>query len=144
MKGGGTMAAIQEALDILQEEDYKLTDKRKELLLILSAEDRYLSAREIHEKMKVKFPAISIDTIYRNLKTFHDLSLLEETKWENERIFRYTCGVEKHHHHFICKECGKSEEIMMCPMDQFRGQLPHYEIEDHRFEIFGRCPDCST
>lgn len=135
---------MSEALEQLQDEGYKLTDKRKTLLEILSEQDRYLSAREIHETMQNKFPTISFDTIYRNLSTYTDMGLVEETEWNNEKAFRFQCEVDHHHHHFICLDCGKTKELKMCPMDFFQDQLPGYQIEEHRFEIFGLCDECGV
>ena len=43
---------------------------------------------------------------------------------------------------FICTVCGKTQELDLCPMDFFKGQLPGCTIEGHRFEILGRCADC--
>lgn len=136
------MTEIREALEVLKNEGYKLTDKREKLLKILSKEDRYLSARQVYEEMLEKYPSISLDTIYRNLQTYSELGLLEETEWDNERVYRFRCGIDEHHHHFICTRCGKTKELLACPMEIYENQLPGYQIMEHRFEIFGLCDEC--
>lgn len=138
------MAEIREALEVLKNEGYKLTDKREKLIQILSKEDRYLSAREVYEEMLAKYPSISLDTIYRNLQTYSELGILEETEWDNERAYRFRCDIDDHHHHFICTKCGKSKELLTCPMEIYENQLPGYKIMEHRFEIFGLCDECQA
>lgn len=136
------MTAIQEAIDTLKENGYKLTAKREDLLRTVSNASKYMTAKEVQETLQDKYPSISQDTIYRNLHTFVNLSLLEETDLNGEKWFRFRCNTNEHHHHFICTKCGKTKELNMCPMNFFEDQLPNCSIASHRFEIFGTCDTC--
>lgn len=137
------MVDISEALNRLKDEGYKLTAKRQDLLQVLSEEDRYLTVKDIYEKMLEPHPSISLDTIYRNLQTYTDLNLLEETDFEGEKVYRFRCNIHEHHHHFICTNCGRTKELLTCPMEFYSDQLPGFEIQEHRFEIFGLCDQCT-
>lgn len=138
------MPEVENSLAVLKDNGFKLTDKREELLRILSDEDRFISAKLIYEEMIKQYPTMSLDTIYRNLKTFSDLDLVVETDLEGERLFRFNaCEHDHHHHHFICENCGRTEEVDLCPMDFFENQLPGAKIMSHRFEIFGLCSGCN-
>lgn len=138
------MVAVKKAINILKENGYKYTDKRAQMLSIFADENRYLPAKEVHMLLKKNYPTISYDTIYRNLYTFVELGVLEETELNGEKMFRFGCMHQGHHHHFICTACGMTKNIEMCPMNFFEEQLGGCEIESHRFEIFGKCKDCST
>lgn len=100
---------LNEALNLLKDEGYKFTDKRKDILEFFAEEDGYRTASDLWEKLSVKYPGISYDTIYRNLHLFHDLHILESTELDGEKHFRFSCGHEHHHHHFICNNCGKTK-----------------------------------
>ena len=137
---------LEYSLIQLKKKGYKYTKKREEILHFLIQENRYLSAKEVYEYMNQKYEGISYDTIYRNLNDFVEIQLLEETELNGERKYRFHCsrdGVVGHHHHFICLECGATNEIHMCPMTFFTEQLEGCTIEGHRFEIYGKCPECS-
>lgn len=136
------MMALNQALETLKESELKYTDKRQKLLEILYKEEKYLSAKEVQERLQETFPNISQDTIYRNLYTFVDLNILEETELEGEKLFRSRCETHGHHHHFICTECGRTKELDFCPLDTFKNQIPGCEITSHRFELFGICETC--
>ena len=138
------MNRIEQALAVMKEAGFKYTKKREAMLTFLQQEDKYTSAREVYEHMDRQYAGISYDTIYRNLKDFSDIHLLEETELNGEKKFRFHCNHHElgHHHHFICTSCGATREILMCPMDYFKDQLVGCQIEGHRFEIFGKCDLC--
>ena len=136
------MTAVEQAIQKLKENGYKYTDKRENMLLLFANENRYLTAKEVQICLKDKYPNLSYDTIYRNIYTFVEMNILEETELNGEKIFRFGCMHTGHHHHFICTICGNTGEINMCPMNFFEDQLTGCEIESHRFEIFGKCEKC--
>ncbi|QUW22240.1 transcriptional repressor [Sporosarcina sp. Marseille-Q4063] len=133
---------IDEAWRILGENQLKRTKNREVLLDLFLENDRYLTAGTIKDFMESENPGISFDTIYRNLTTFTELGILEETELSGERHFRMHCDAGVHHHHFICTTCGKTQNIPDCPMDLIAINLPNYEIKGHKFEIYGKCPLC--
>ncbi|MDQ0339783.1 Fur family zinc uptake transcriptional regulator [Caldalkalibacillus uzonensis] len=133
---------VEEALKILKDKGYKYTGKREEMIRIFAAEKRYMTAKEMLEKMQEDYPSISFDTIYRNLALFEQLEIVEATQLKDERIYRMACSPHEHHHHLICTECGRTERIDMCPMDAMFGEPQDFTITGHKFEIYGYCTQC--
>ncbi|MED3661559.1 Fur family transcriptional regulator [Ureibacillus sp. FSL K6-8385] len=134
----------EKAWEILKAHGYKKTDKRELILSMFEATDKYLTARDLLEVLKKDYPGMSYDTIYRNLATFVELGILEETELNGEKRFRMHCEVDHHHHHFICMKCGMVKEVSLCPMEMLESMLPGYAIESHKFEIYGKCPECNV
>lgn len=133
---------LNKAWGILKENGFKETTKRNQILEIFEGDERYLTARDILDVMQKDYPSMSYDTVYRNLATFVSLDILEATELSGEKHFRMHCESDHHHHHFICMDCGKIKEIPLCPMDLLGTALPAYEIDNHKFEIYGKCPEC--
>ncbi|WP_102346618.1 Fur family transcriptional regulator [Bacillus sp. Marseille-P3661] len=133
---------IDEALHILKDEGYKHTDKRADILRLFSNHDGYLTAKDVQDRLKDGYPSLSFDTIYRNLYLFSKLKILESTDINGEKHFRFTCDANHHHHHFICLDCGKTEQIHACPMRLLENDMENFQITSHKFEIYGRCPEC--
>ena len=133
---------IEEAIEILKDSGYKQTDKREKMLHLFSYHNRYLTAKDVLEYLKEEFPGLSFDTIYRNLYLFEELNILEATDMNGEKHFRFTCGSVHHHHHFICTDCGKTKQVHVCPMTIIDHEMENFEITGHKFEIYGRCPEC--
>ncbi|MBM7363777.1 Fur family zinc uptake transcriptional regulator [Priestia taiwanensis] len=136
------MMHVEDAMQVLKEHGYKYTDKRQDMILVFSANNKYLSARDVLEYMKADYPGLSFDTIYRNLSLFADLGILEQTELEGEKHFRSKCKTTSHHHHFICLECGKTKTIETCPMHDISDNFQGFEVTGHKFEVYGKCPEC--
>lgn len=130
----------EEALTKLKEAGYKHTGKRTDIIDFFSQVNGYRTAKDLLQHMSPYYKNISFDTIYRNLHLFDELDILESTELNGEKHFRLSCA-QHHHHHFICRECGLTKAIH-CPMENVGAQLSQFTIEDHKFEIYGKCPDC--
>src|SRR5699024_12600797 len=95
------MNSLNSAIETLKENNYKMTDKRLKMLKILYDKNKYLSASDIQKAMDSKYKGISPDTIYRNLYTSYDLGIIESTKRDGEKLFRYYCHVHGTYHIFF-------------------------------------------
>ena len=135
---------INDALKILKLGGYKLTKQRKSMLEYLSRfKHQYVDIKTVDAHMRQIYPTMSHNTIYRNIKEFEELGIVETRRKAGGAAIKYQCDFEHvHHHHFICRNCGQVKELQMCPLDVFSAQLPGYLIENHRFELHGLCDKC--
>ncbi|WP_370521815.1 Fur family transcriptional regulator [Virgibacillus sp. MSP4-1] len=133
-----------QAIEILKENGYKQTKQREKLIRIFEArqKDQYFPVKDILDEFQDEFPGASYNTVYRNLYTLEDLDILESTSLNGEQLFRLHCDTTGHHHHFICTNCGRTKPVEICAIEQVNSLLPGYEIENHKFEVYGTCPEC--
>lgn len=121
----------------------RITEQRKTLARLFAEKDGYWTPKEVYERMSERYPGLSFDTVYRNLRQMHEFGILEQFTLDGGVKFRLRCeGHSGHHHHFICLGCDRVEPIDYCPMPDAAGLPPDAEVVRHRFEVFGFCGDC--
>ncbi len=130
-------------IEQLQAKGVKITPQRQEIIKVfLESQDLHLSAEEVHGRITVKFPSMSLDTVYRNLSMLQKLGILTELNF-GDRKSLFEINNSQHHHHLICTKCGGSQEIEFCPLDFLDKQhIKNFKVQKHSFEIFGICANC--
>jgi Fur family zinc uptake transcriptional regulator len=140
MVDDNTMQQIIQAMTI---KGWRITEQRKSMAKIFAEADGYLSPKDVYEFMRIKYPGVSFDTVYRNLRLLSEMGVLEQFYFNEGLKFRASC-LKHHHHHLICSSCEKTLTFDFCPM-HFISTIPgNYQILNHRFEVFGTCPDCAV
>lgn len=82
----------------------KNTHQRTEIFRTVIATDEHPDAVSVYRQVKRRIPAISLDTVYRNLKMLAENDLIAIVGMSHESL-RFD-GNRDHHHHFTCMKCG--------------------------------------
>jgi Fur family zinc uptake transcriptional regulator len=133
---------VQEMVKAMADKGWRITDQRKSLATLFAEAPGYLSPKDVYESMRQKYPGVSFDTVYRNLRLLSEMGVLEQFYLNDVLKFRARCQ-SHHHHHMICLQCEKTIPFEFCPMKQVPGLPGDFQIVNHRFEVFGYCADCA-
>lgn len=131
-------------LEALKNKGYKLTSRRQKIIEVLRQAASRLPAREIHRRMRVELPAVSMDTVYRNLHLLCNIGLLQQIPLLSGSVYELAADI-CHHHHLICIDCETVVCIEYCPDLQGYGEQAGkqgFDLVGHIFALQGRCPDC--
>ncbi|WP_168190054.1 Fur family transcriptional regulator [Caloramator sp. E03] len=131
--------------EILTKEGFKKTKHRTDILEILYNSDKPLSAEEIYLYLKQNDSSISLSTIYRNMDRLIERNLVIKNTLFNDNKARFEISRKNHKHHIICLKCNKMIEIDECPFKELENKIKNetgFEIETHKFEIYGYCENC--
>ncbi|HWA52385.1 MAG TPA: transcriptional repressor [Patescibacteria group bacterium] len=83
-------------------------------------------------------------TIYRELTSFIKDGLITEIEFGDGKK-RYEWKDHGHHHHLICKTCGKIEDVKVDEKKLIKSITnKNFLIESHSLEFFGKCKNCIT
>jgi Fe2+ or Zn2+ uptake regulation protein len=73
-------------IERLRMNGYKITPQRQEILKAILSCSVPQSAEEIHQKVTVKHPNISLDTVYRNLNVLLSIDLICKFNYKEGKL----------------------------------------------------------
>ncbi len=129
---------------VLKEHGYRLTPQRLMVVDAVHSMDRHISAEEIFNRVRRRYPYANISTVYRTLELLKELNLVVETDF-GEGCLRYHHVEKGHHHHLVCQVCGEVMELPESTLDNLREKLRHecgFEAEFKHLAISGVCSKC--
>lgn len=129
---------------------YKLTPQREAtVLVLLEHEEDHLSAEDVFLLVKERAPEIGLATVYRTLELLTDLKIVEKVHF-GDGVSRFDLrqeGASHFHHHLICIECGKVDEIkedLLKEVGEVVEDRWNFEIKDHWLTFHGICSECKS
>ncbi|OHA17713.1 MAG: hypothetical protein A2664_03815 [Candidatus Taylorbacteria bacterium RIFCSPHIGHO2_01_FULL_46_22b] len=131
---------------LLRDKKFKATQGRTLLLSVLKEAGRPLSIIQLLKLVKGKLDQA---TLYRALEAFTHTGLVRRVDLGHAHTHYELVESDWHHHHVICRECGKIEDIADCHVQNLERTLARHtkffkEINSHSLEYFGRCKQCVT
>jgi Fur family ferric uptake transcriptional regulator len=128
----------------LQEASLKATPARIAVLKFLEATDQPVDVNSIISYLRQKNVDIDPATIFRMMHDFMQKGITKQIQL-NEGKARYELSNKRHHHHLICTNCGKIEEVEGDFLKQMEEEIykdKKFRVKDHSLEFFGLCADC--
>lgn len=132
----------------LNERGWRMTPQRETILKTFQnlSEGMHLSAEELRELLKDQGDAISLSTIYRNLKLMARMGILRELELaEGQKRYEINQPAPHHHHHLICVRCNKTIEFKndsVLKVGAKTAEKSGYHLLDCQLLIHAVCPSC--
>lgn len=137
---------VEEWLNCLQTNGYRLTTPRKVIVETIATSPRVLNPFEVFELARIRYPKIGLVTVYRTIEKLEELNLIQRVH-QPSGCQAFISAFSGHQHMIICQTCGQvdffrgeSEE-----MDTFMsdiGERSGYKLNDHWLQLFGICQEC--
>lgn len=136
--------------EMLREKGLKVTRQRMAVLeTIADHPGEHLTAEDIYEMTRQKYPEIGLATIYRTVQVLVDLRVIDRVSFDDGFV-RYELGegevCRHHHHHAICEDCGSVisfENDLLEQLEQAVQDAIGFHVTDHEVKLFGYCRSCA-
>ena len=123
------------------------TWQRERVRSALSDAPGFVSAQDLHAALRDENTGIGLATVYRALATLAASGEADQLQSpEGEAIYR-ACASTGHHHHLICRVCGKAVEIQADEVETWAKRTAAangFTDAEHVVDIFGTCAACSA
>ncbi len=121
------------------------TRQRAAIIEALRHASGFKTAQGLHLEMSGAGERVGLATVYRNLQALVDAGQVDVLQNEvGEAIFRL-CRATEHHHHLVCRSCGRSEEVTAEEVESWAAQVARrhgFQDVTHTAEVFGLCEGC--
>ena len=106
----------------------------------------FSSAQELHARLREAGESVGLATVYRTLTGMVETGEVDVLRTdEGEAVYR-RCSTGHHHHHLVCDECGRTEEIEGPAVERWTESVAAehgFSHVSHTLEIFGTCAACA-
>jgi len=136
------MGCEQSTVETLRSHGHKVTPQRLMIMSVLRHERGHLTAGEILQEVKGRFPYVDISTVYRTLATLRDLHLVAETDVGGDRSYEW---LREPHHHLVCRECGRETPLPREHVRALAARLREetgFEMDVDHLALTGVCSAC--
>lgn len=131
-------------IENLRKQGHRLTPQREMILAVICERDCHLTADEILQRVRKRYPYINKSAVYRTLDLLARLGLVNPTDFGQGRV-EYEIHRHPHHHHLLCRNCRQmvevDERIFASLEKSLRTDYGFIADLDH-FAIFGLCRKC--
>ncbi|HEV8488746.1 MAG TPA: Fur family transcriptional regulator [Candidatus Limnocylindrales bacterium] len=138
------MPTTSALVTIIDRAGYRVTAPRRAVAGLVSGRTGHFTAADLVAEARARRLGIGRATIFRALDLLLELGILERLDLPSGEHAYVRCE-PIHHHHVVCSSCGRATEIddagLRAVVDTI-AERTGYEIDRHRLELFGRCPDC--
>lgn len=146
------MKAIAERFErFLRGRDLRLTRQRAEILRVIYATHKHVTADQLYELLQKSDSArqlkISRATVYRTLALMTEGGFVQalDLGRDTGTLYEHTLG-HAHHDHMICLECGRIIEFADERLEQVQAAAIRrhgFVATSHRLNVFGTCDRCA-
>jgi Fur family ferric uptake transcriptional regulator len=124
---------------------YRLTGPRRALATVMAEMDGPFTAARVADEARGRGLRVGRATVFRTIDALERAGAIERIDLPTGEHAYVACA-PAHHHHVVCSTCGRTAEVADGALAALVGEIGRrtgFAIDEHRLELFGRCPACA-
>lgn len=124
----------------------RTTRQRTAVAELLDRVDGFRSAQDLHELLRREGASVGLTTVYRHLQALADAGQVDVLRTDDGEAVYRRCPTKTHHHHLVCRSCGRSVEVEGPEVEQWATTIAAahaFTDVTHTVEVFGTCGACA-
>ena len=122
------------------------TSQRRLLLELLRDAGGLIDAKELYRRASIKDESISLATVYRSLRLFKELDLVDDRRLGQVRCY-YEMKNLGEHQHLVCKGCGAVIEFKSPLINELLDKVQrehNFNVTKAELCLEGYCKRCEN
>ena len=118
--------------------------RQREAIRQAMASGGFRTAQDVHDALRRAGEPIGLATVYRTLQAMAEAGEVDALRTPDGPTAYRRCS-SAHHHHLICRRCGRAVEVDAPAIEAWLaalGEAYGFTEVDHELELYGRCSDC--
>lgn len=127
-------------IERLEMRGHRITGSRRRVIDAVLAQPSHFTVDDVLRQSR----GVGRATVFRTMRLLTDLNIVCRVLIDDGTL-HYRLSTRGHHHHLVCRDCGRVEDFTNCDVTPLIEQLAsatRYEIEGHWLEVYGRCHAC--
>jgi Fur family ferric uptake transcriptional regulator len=123
----------------------RMTRQRAAVADVLGDTDEFRSAQQLHELLRSRGDRVGLATVYRTLQALADGGEVDVLRAEDGESLYRRCARREHHHHLVCRSCGRTVEIDGPTVEAWASRVAAthgFDDIEHTIELWGTCASC--
>ena len=79
----------------------------------------FVSAQDLHARLRSAGHRIGLATVYRTLHVLADAGAVDVLRAGDRHSIYRACGGREPHHHLLCRSCGRTVEVAARVLDEW-------------------------
>jgi Fur family transcriptional regulator, ferric uptake regulator len=125
----------------------RATKQKRAIVELLDQTTEFTSAQDLHTRLRTGGERVGLTTVYSQLRSLADAGAVDTLRADNGEVLYRRCQSASHHHHLVCRRCGRAVEIDAPDVETLARRLgTRHGFRDlsHVLEITGVCNRCAA
>jgi len=121
------------------------TRQKRAVAALLDEIDEFTSAQDLHARLRASGDRVGLATVYSQLRTLAGTGEIDSVRADSGETLYRRCGSPVHHHHLVCRRCGRTVELDAPDLESVARRLGEehgFSQLNHVVEITGVCGRC--
>jgi Fur family ferric uptake transcriptional regulator len=123
----------------------RTTRQKLAVSALLDRTDEFTSAQELHARLRTSGERVGLTTVYTQLRSLAEQGEIDSVRSESGETLYRRCTTDAHHHHLVCRSCGRAVELDAPEIEAWVKRLATrhgFKDSEHVMEISGICDAC--
>ena len=126
----------------LEARGHRVTPSRRAVIAAILQQNEHFTVDDL-----LSYQGAGRATVFRTIRLLTEIGAVCRVLMEDGSLHYRVSERAKHHHHVVCSDCGRVQDLDQCVVADVMRELSGdtgFEIQGHWLELYGKCSRCRS